>query len=74
MSVLVQDLLAYARLTTEDERPTSVALDEDLEAAITHLDQAIQERMRKSPTIPCRNLRWIAGRWSGYFRTWWGMR
>ena len=43
MSTLVQDLLAYARLTTEEERPSSIALDEDLEAAITHLDQAIKE-------------------------------
>jgi PAS domain S-box-containing protein len=43
MSTLVRDLLAYARLTTEEERPSSVALDEDLEAALTHLDQAIEE-------------------------------
>jgi light-regulated signal transduction histidine kinase (bacteriophytochrome) len=43
MSALVRDLLAYARLTTEEERPSSVALDEDLEAALTHLDQAIKE-------------------------------
>lgn len=43
MSVLVTDLLAYARLTTEEDRPSSVALDEDLEAALTHLDQAIIE-------------------------------
>ena len=43
MSSLVRDLLAYARLATEEERPSSVALDEDLEAAITHLDQAIKE-------------------------------
>jgi light-regulated signal transduction histidine kinase (bacteriophytochrome) len=43
MSALVTDLLAYARLTTEEERPSSVALDEDLEAALTHLDQAIIE-------------------------------
>jgi PAS domain S-box-containing protein len=43
MSALVQDLLAYARLTTEEERPVSVALDEDLEAALTHLGQAIVE-------------------------------
>jgi len=43
MSTLVQDLLDYARLTTEIERPSSVALDEDLEAALTHLDDAIQE-------------------------------
>ena len=57
MSSLVQDLLAYARLTTEDERPSSIALDEDLEAAITHLDQAIQESDARithdpMPTLP----------------------
>jgi light-regulated signal transduction histidine kinase (bacteriophytochrome) len=43
MGTLIQDLLAYARLTTERERPTSIALDEDLEAALTHLEQAITE-------------------------------
>lgn len=43
MNALVRDLLAYARLTTEEERPSSIALDEDLEAALTHLDQAISE-------------------------------
>ena len=43
MSTLVNDLLTYARLTTEVERPSSVALDEDLEAALTHLEQAIKE-------------------------------
>jgi len=43
MSALVRDLLAYARLTTEQERPASIALDEDLEAALSHLDQAINE-------------------------------
>jgi light-regulated signal transduction histidine kinase (bacteriophytochrome) len=43
MSRLVTDLLDYARLTTEEDRPSSVALDEDLEAALTHLDQAITE-------------------------------
>src|SRR5207237_1245724 len=43
MSILVRDLLAYARFATEIERPTSIALDEDLEAALTHLKQAIQE-------------------------------
>lgn len=43
MSALVQDLLAYARVTTEKGRPTSIALDEDLEAALTHLDHAIVE-------------------------------
>jgi PAS domain S-box-containing protein len=43
MSSLVNDLLAYARLATEIERPSSIALDEDLEAALTHLDLAIKE-------------------------------
>ena len=43
MSLLVQDLLTYARLATEEDRPSSVALDEDLEAALTHLGQAIEE-------------------------------
>lgn len=43
MSTLVRDLLAYARATTEEERPMSVTLDEDLEAALTHLTQAVQE-------------------------------
>jgi light-regulated signal transduction histidine kinase (bacteriophytochrome) len=43
MGSLIQDLLAYARLTTEHERPSSIALDEDLEAALTHLEQAITE-------------------------------
>jgi PAS domain S-box-containing protein len=43
MTTLVRDLLAYARQTTEEERPSSIALDEDLEAALTHLDQAIKE-------------------------------
>jgi PAS domain S-box-containing protein len=43
MSRLIQDLLDYARATTEEDRPTSVSLDEDLEAALTHLTQAIEE-------------------------------
>ena len=34
MKGLVEDLLIYARIATERERPASVALDEDLEAAI----------------------------------------
>ncbi len=43
MGSLIRDLLAFARLTTEHERPSSIALDEDLEAALTHLNQAIIE-------------------------------
>ena len=43
MGSLVHDLLAYARTTTEEARPSSIALDEDLEAALSHLGQAIKE-------------------------------
>jgi PAS domain S-box-containing protein len=43
MSELVRDLLAFARVATEQDRPSSVALDEDLEAALTHLAKAIEE-------------------------------
>jgi PAS domain S-box-containing protein len=43
MSSMVQDLLSYARAKTEEDRPVSVALDEDLEAALTHLTQAVEE-------------------------------
>ena len=57
MSVLVRDLLAYARTATEEERPSSITLDEDLEAALTHLDQAIKESEASvthdpMPTLP----------------------
>ncbi len=43
MSTLVKDLLMYARTATEIGRPSSIALDEDLEAALTQLAQAIEE-------------------------------
>ncbi len=43
MSALVTGLLSYARSTVRDDRPSSVALDEDVEAAISHLAQAIEE-------------------------------
>jgi len=43
MSTLVRDLLEYARAATEDKRPASVALDEDLEAALSMLKQAVEE-------------------------------
>jgi light-regulated signal transduction histidine kinase (bacteriophytochrome) len=57
MKYLVEDLLSYARIATEVERPSSVALDEDLEAAITHLSQAIAESNATvthdpMPTVP----------------------
>jgi PAS domain S-box-containing protein len=42
MTTLVRDLLEYARFTTEQNRPASAAIDEDLEAALSHLDEAIQ--------------------------------
>ena len=56
MSTLVRDLLAYARLTTEIERPSSIALDEDLEAALTHLEQAIDESGARVAHDPMPNL------------------
>ncbi len=56
MSSLIQDLLAYARLTTEEERPCSVALDEDIEAALTHLAQAIAESGAKVTHDPLPTL------------------
>ena len=43
MSALVQDLLTYARMTTEVDRPSSYALDQDLETALTQLQQRIAE-------------------------------
>jgi PAS domain S-box-containing protein len=43
MSALVQDLLAYARVTTEVDRPSSYALDQDLETALTQLQQRVEE-------------------------------
>jgi light-regulated signal transduction histidine kinase (bacteriophytochrome) len=43
MRMLVEDLLTFAKTATEVDRPVSVALDEDLEAALTHLAQAITE-------------------------------
>jgi PAS domain S-box-containing protein len=43
MAGLIQDLLAFGRVTAEETRPASVALDEDFEAALTQLHQAIEE-------------------------------
>lgn len=43
MSSLVQDLLAYARITTEEDRPASYSLDQDLETAISLLETAIRD-------------------------------
>ncbi len=43
MSALVQDLLTYARVTTEVDRPSSYSLDKDLDTALTQLQQAIEE-------------------------------
>jgi PAS domain S-box-containing protein len=43
MSTLVRDLLEYARTATEEKRPASVALDEDLEAALSMLKSAVDE-------------------------------
>jgi PAS domain S-box-containing protein len=43
MNTLVQDLLAYARVQTEIDRPTSVSLDQDLETALSQLQALIEE-------------------------------
>ena len=43
MTAMVQDLLEYARVQTEIDRPSSVSLDQDLETALTLLQGAIGE-------------------------------
>ena len=70
MSALVRDLLAYARLITEEQRPVSVALDDDLEAALTLLNQAIAESgaMITHDALPI--LKVDRGQWFGCFKTW----
>ncbi|MBC8167850.1 MAG: PAS domain S-box protein [Bryobacteraceae bacterium] len=43
MGTLIQDLLAYARVTTEVDRPSSYSLDENLETALSQLRGLIEE-------------------------------
>ena len=43
MNALVQDLLTYARVKTEVDRPSSFSLDKDLETALSGLHQSIEE-------------------------------
>lgn len=43
MNALVQDLLLYARVQTETDRPASSSLDEVLETALSQLKTAIEE-------------------------------
>lgn len=43
MSTLVHDLLVYARIQTEIDRPVSCSLDQDLETALTQLQALIEE-------------------------------
>lgn len=43
MSTLVQDLLTYARVQTEIDRPSSYSLDQDIETALTQLQGLIAE-------------------------------
>ncbi len=43
MSALVDDLLTFARVQTEMDRPSSYSLDQDLEIALTQLHQSIEE-------------------------------
>lgn len=43
MSALVHDLLTFARVQTEIDRPSSCSLDQDLETALTELQTLIEE-------------------------------
>jgi PAS domain S-box-containing protein len=43
LSAMIQDLLEYAQVQTEIDRPSSVSLDQDLETALTLLQGAIDE-------------------------------
>jgi light-regulated signal transduction histidine kinase (bacteriophytochrome) len=43
MSTLIDDLLTFARVQTEIDRPSSYSLDQDLETALTQLHQLIEE-------------------------------
>ena len=43
MSALVENLLTFARVQTEIDRPSSYSLDQDLETALTQLRQLIDE-------------------------------
>jgi len=43
MNTLIQDLLTYARVQTEMDRPGSYALDQDLETALTQLQGLIEQ-------------------------------
>ncbi len=43
MGILIEDLLSYARITTEVDRPSSFALDRDFETALTQLQQRVEE-------------------------------
>ena len=57
MSALVDDLLTFARVQTEIDRPSSYSLDQDLETALTQLHQLIEETQAvvthdPLPTIP----------------------
>ena len=43
MGILIKDLLTYAKVQTEVDRPSSYALDQDLETALTQLHGLIEE-------------------------------
>jgi light-regulated signal transduction histidine kinase (bacteriophytochrome) len=49
MGTLVQDLLIYAKVQTEMDRPTSYSLDQDLESALSQL-QALIEKTKATVT------------------------
>lgn len=56
MSAMIQDLLDYARVQTEVDRPSSVSLDQDLETALTLLQAAIDECQAKVTHDPLPTL------------------
>ena len=43
MNAMIQDLLVYSQLSTEENAVTSIHLDEDLETALTLLQSSIQD-------------------------------
>jgi PAS domain S-box-containing protein len=58
MNVLIQDILTFARVQTETDRPASYSLDTDFETALTHLEGLIADTNAiishdPLPTVQC---------------------
>ena len=47
MNALVHDLLTYARVKTEVDRPSSISLDQDLETALTQSFSSGSKKVRQ---------------------------